>query len=226
MYMDSRFSSRAIVAKKLREIALVTIGTFILAVGSAAFLIPFELVSGGITGVAIILAELTRGSFLGVELIVANLSWISFFIGLIFLGKSFALKTMLSSFLYPIFIGALLKLRLGEHLAFLSGSFYGIVTVAAIGGALVGIGCAVSFIGGGSTGGVDILALVIKQRSERFEVSRILLFIDSAIILIGALVISEITLTVLGILSAITSAISIEMVFKIWKAKQKTKYEH
>lgn len=219
--MDTRFSSRNELIKKLHAVALVTLGTFILAVGCAAFLIPFELVSGGITGIAIILAELTRGSAFEVDVIVFALSWSSFFLGLIFLGKSFALKTLLSAFLYPIFIGALLKLRLGEYLAFLSGSFYGIVMVAAIGGALVGIGCAVSFIGGGSTGGVDILALVIKQRSERFEVSRILLFIDSAIILIGALVISNATLTALGILSALSSAMSIEAVFKFWGTRQK-----
>ena len=84
---------------------------------------------------------------------------------------------------------------------------------AIVGGAVVGLGCALSFLGGGSTGGVDILALVIEKKASGVKLSKILLCIDSAIILAGALVISDITLTFLGILSALTSALAVEIVF-------------
>ncbi len=199
--------------EKVKSFLLIFFGTLVLALGSTAFLIPFELVSGGITGLAIIISELFGDGVRGIELTIAALSWIAFFSGLFFLGKSFALKTLLSTALYPVFISALLRLGADGAFSFLHKIYLGMPIAAIVGGAVVGLGCALSFLGGGSTGGVDILALVIEKKTSGVKLSKILLCIDSAIILAGALVISDITLTFLGILSALTSALAVEIVF-------------
>ena len=211
--MDLRFPSIRTSKEKIKNIALIVLGTLTLALGCAAFLIPFELVSGGITGLAIVISEILGGGVEGIEIAITALSWISFFIGLFFLGKSFALKTLLSTVLYPVFTSALLRIGADGAFSFLLHYLWGLPIAATVGGALVGIGCALSFLGGGSTGGVDILALVIEKKASRMKLSKILLFIDSAIILMGALVISNTALTVYGILSAITSALAVELVF-------------
>lgn len=207
------FLKARISKEKVKSFLGIFFGTLILALGSTAVFIPFELVSGGITGLAIIISELVSDGGRGIELTIAALSWIAFFLGLFFLGKSFALKTLLSTALYPVFISALLRLGADGAFSFLTFFSLGMPLAAIVGGALVGLGCALSFLGGGSTGGVDILALVIEKKASGVKLSKILLYIDSAIILSGALVISDITLTLLGILSALTSALTVELVF-------------
>lgn len=211
--MNFRFLKIRTSREKIKSLALIVFGTLTLALGCAAFLIPFELVCGGITGLAIVISELIKGGVEGIEIGITALSWIAFFIGLFFLGKSFALKTLLSTALYPVFISVFLHLGADGAFSFLLHYLWGLPLAATVGGALVGIGCALSFIGGGSTGGVDILALVIEKKASRMKLSKILLFIDSAIILMGALVISDAALSLFGILSALTSALAVELVF-------------
>ena len=199
---------------KIENLALIAIGTLFLALGTAAFLIPFELVTGGISGIAIIVSTFAKGGFLSIDGIIALLTWTSFFIGLIFLGKSFALKTLLSAILYPIFISAFIESGLADRsLALLSFPSSQIIA-ALLGGAFVGFGCALSFIGGGSTGGVDILALVLCKDRQRLKISHVMLFIDALIIILGAFAIAERAKTALGIFSAITAAFSIEMTLR------------
>lgn len=218
---DSRYT-------KLKSLFLVALGTLILALGTAAFLIPRELVSGGISGIAIVLYDLTGGAFFSVEMLITAFSWSAFFVGLIFLGKSFALKTLLSTALYPLFISLVTELGLANFLNGLLPEGSGALIASVLGGILVGAGLGLSFIGGGSTGGVDILALVICKKNPRLRTSRVILAVDAAIILFGAFVISDAKTTLLGIFSAVVAAFSIECVTKvtskrfniIWRAKK------
>lgn len=200
--------------KRIKGLLLVAVGTLILAVGTAAFLIPYELVSGGISGIAILLHELSGGS-LAAEAVIALLSWSAFFIGFIFLGKSFALKTLLSTALYPLFISLVSELRPRDFLSSLLPDKSQALLGALLGGLLVGIGLGLSFISGGSTGGVDVLALVICNKKPKLKPSRVILLIDASIILFGALIISDAKSTLLGIFSAAVAAFTIEAAYVI-----------
>ena len=98
----------------LAKNALVILGTVILAFGSAVFLIPFDLVMGGTSGMAIIIKSLIPSGVpvdTVVNVSVAIITWSLFFVGLIFLGKDFAAKTLLSTIVYPLAF-PLLSLRL------------------------------------------------------------------------------------------------------------------
>ena len=80
-----------------RNILLVVMGTLILAFGTAVFILPFDLVAGGMSGLAIVIDKvLPFDDILTVDVIITILTWLLFFLGLIFFGKDFAAKTLIS----------------------------------------------------------------------------------------------------------------------------------
>ena len=93
-----------------KNISLVVLGTLILAFGTAIFIIPMNIVAGGVSGLAIILKAIIPIEFITVDLIVFVLTWTLFFIGLFILGRAFAIKTLLSSIIYPPAISLFLLL--------------------------------------------------------------------------------------------------------------------
>ena len=88
----------------IKNILLVILGTGVLSFGTAIFLVPFDLVTGGVSGIAIVL-ENALGEVLPnmtVDLYITILTWLLFFMGLVFLGKHFAIKTLISTIFYPL----------------------------------------------------------------------------------------------------------------------------
>lgn len=202
----------------VKNTALTVIGTVILAFGTAVFIIPFGLVAGGVSGVSIVLNRLT-GGVLSIDLLVTLLTWGLFFIGLFFLGKPFAAKTLLSSVIYPIGIWGFGRLAdpsvLGGFFS-LTGSVHpqiAILLSAIFGGLLVGTGCALTFLGGGSTGGMDIVAFTICRFFPKFKSSVVIFVLDTAVVLFGIFVTGDFVLTLLGVITAFVSAISVDRIF-------------
>ncbi len=202
----------------IKRIALVSFGTALIAFGTAVFIIPHGLVVGGVSGASIIIA-FALGGAVSVDLIIAALSWVTFFVGFLVLGRSFALKTLISTLIYPPLISAFMRLSSRDVL---SGYFYlegaenaelALIISALLGGILVGVGCALAFLGGGSTGGIDILVLITVKLFPRLKSSRVMLYIDGAIVLLGAFVLKSLIFTMLGIISALASSFMIDKVF-------------
>ena len=210
----------------IKNTALIIIGTFVLSFGTGLFIIPFELVTGGVSGIGIILHNyLSKISFLSpltTEFYASVVNWILFFIGLIVLGKSFAMKTLVSTIVYPI------ALQLSSMLVnsdFLGGFFYlrsdmyadyrqvAIILAAVFGGAAIGAGCALTFLGGGSTGGVDIIALALCKKFKSVKSSVLMFIIDATIVVVGMFAVSDLVVSLLGIVSAFICAIAIDQIF-------------
>ena len=204
--------------KLLHGFLLVFLGTVILAFGCAVFVIPFDLVPGGVTGLSIALTALL-GDALPIDIIIGILSWGLFFLGLIVLGRSFALKTLLSTVVYPPAVSLFLRLVSSEVL---SGFFnlgaaddvgVALIVSSLFGGVCIGLGCALSFIGGGSTGGLDVLALIICKYFKRTSSAVVIFVLDAAVILLGMLVLGELTLTLLGIITATVGSVVVDRIF-------------
>ncbi len=202
-----------------KNLMLVISGTLILAFGTAIFILPFELVAGGVSGIALILDRLLPFEFLTIDIIVTVITWLLFFMGLLFLGKDFAMKTLISSIIYPIALSLFLKL---VDPAVLDGFFclaksgyadLSLILAASVGGVFVGAGCAITFLGGGSTGGVDIVAFTICRFAKKLKSSVVIFTIDALTVLLGMFIIGDLVLTLLGILSALISAMVIDKVF-------------
>lgn len=201
----------------IKNFFLVVIGTWILAFGTAVFLVPEKLVTGGVSGMAIVLNSFLAD--LGEDFYITVLTWALFLLGWIFLGRSFAAKTLLSTILYPVmYMGC--SMLLNENV--LGGYFMvdktayqdiAVLVAATLGGACVGIGCAIAYKGGGSTGGVDVLALLFSKVFKKIKSSYIIFGIDAAIVIAGIFVIQDMVLSLLGIASAFICAMMIDRVF-------------
>ncbi len=204
---------------RIRGYITVTLGTFILSLGVALFIFPFGLVTGGVSGLAVIIDRVMPFEFITIDLVVAVLSALFFTLGAIFLGREFAYKTLLSSLLYPIFIAVLLPVTgqdfLGGFFSLSAGALgeSGIIIASVFGGVLVGVGCAMTFIAGGSTGGTDILAFLLCKLVRRMKTSRAIFIIDALIIILGAAVTRDLGVSLLGVGVAIITATVIDRVF-------------
>ena len=212
------------IIKAVENTLLIILGTFSLAFGTVFFIIPFELVTGGVSGIGIIINRVfdSFGWFpnLSTEFYASVVNWIFFFIGLIFLGKSFAMKTLVSTIVYPI---ALSLASLLVHDNVMNGFFnlvnytdfsqIGIIIATIFGGAAIGTGCALTFLGGGSTGGVDIIVLTVTKYYKKIKSSVLFFVVDSTIIIVGMFAINNLIVSLLGIISAFICAITIDRLF-------------
>lgn len=202
----------------IKNLILVVFGTAVLAFGTAVFIVPFDLVTGGVSGLAIVLEKIVPFA-LSIDFYITALTWILFFLGLIFLGRGFAIKTLLSTVFYPVLFTLFYNLVENQSfggLLVLQNSAYNEIAVllaAVFGGALVGAGCAITFVAGGSTGGVDVLAFLICKVFKRAKSSYVIFGVDAAIVVCGVFIINDLVLSMLGICSALVCAAVIDRVF-------------
>jgi uncharacterized membrane-anchored protein YitT (DUF2179 family) len=142
--------------RSLRDLLIVTIGSFLQALAMRLFLVPANLVSGGISGFAQIL-HYTLGWPIGLIVLLGNIPL--FILGWRYLGgPRFAIRTILSIFAFSIFTDLLIYLT-GS--APITGD---VVLNTLYGGILLGIGLGVVYLGRGTSGGTDILGRIMNQR--------------------------------------------------------------
>ena len=202
----------------VQSILMIILGTAVLAFGAAIFLIPFDLVTGGISGLAIVVERVLPFD-LSIDFYLTLFTWGLFFMGLVFLGKSFALKTLVSTVFYPILFSLfynLVEYEVLNSLFVLKNSDYkeiAVLLAALFGGAFTGVGCAITFRAGGSSGGVDILAFLLCKVFKKVKSSYIIFAIDAAIVLLGIFIIEDLVLSLLGISSALICSAVIDKMF-------------
>ncbi|HBM70966.1 MAG TPA: hypothetical protein DEF61_05440 [Firmicutes bacterium] len=213
--------SKAELISGIKNILLVILGSFILAFGNAAFLIPFNLITGGVSSIGIIIQyflDANGVNFQIVDIVTWSITALLFVVGLIFMGKKFSAHTLLASILYPGFLSILYRFEL---LSFISASLenqqmLGRLLAGIFGGIFVGLGVAITFKGHGSTGGLDILCAIIAKYTPIKESISSLTF-DSSIVLIGIICLRNeeniVPLGLIGILSALIAGAMIEIVY-------------
>ena len=213
------------VIRQISNYIAVVLGTFLLAFGSVIFLEKSNLVAGGVSGIAIIVQHAIR---LGLgdmtirvyDYIVYGLMVIFWVLGLIFLGKDFALKTLLSSVLYIGFTALFFRVQFFDQLA---DKFSGLdldenaragnlILCGVFGGVFVGGGVALTFVGGGSTGGVDVLQ-ILMAKYWRIKESVGGFLLDAVVIVVGMGVMQMWIPALCGILSSFVVAVLIEIVY-------------
>ena len=207
--------------KQINNYIAVILGTFLLAFGSVIFLTKSELVAGGVSGIAIIIQHFVSSQIY--DYLVAGLTVFFWLIGLIFLGKDFALKTALSSGLYIGFTFLFKRVPFFDELAttFAGEQLAGNLILCGIfGGVFIGGGVAITFLGGGSSGGIDVVQLLVsKYTGIKESLSGFL--IDGTIIVVGMISMRLWIPALCGILSSFMTAALIEIVY----IKNQTAYQ-
>lgn len=206
------------IRKQLINYFLIILGTFLLAFGSVIFLTESELVAGGVSGIAIIIQHFVN--FPIYDIMVASIMSALWLLGLIFVGKDFALKTLLSSLLYIGFTFMLTRVPLFTELA---REFAGktsetgpqignLILCGIFGGVFVGGGVAITFLGGGSTGGVDVFQIMFRKYFKMKE-SLTCFLVDLLVIIIGMASMRLWNAALCGMLSCVITALVIEAVY-------------
>lgn len=164
---------------KFKELIEFIIGCFLVALAFNLFMSPNNLVAGGVSGFSLILKH-----FFGLNpstiISISNIFLI--ILSFIILGKEKTKMTILGSILFPVFVS------LTEHLStYISFKESEMILISVFGGALQGLGAGLIFRAGYSTGGTDILNMIV---SKIFKISlgNSMFFTDGLIILGGAFV--------------------------------------
>ncbi len=168
---DKLFSKRG-----LKNYSLILIGSFILAAGFVLFITPYRIVPGGVYGISIVLHHMF-GTPVGLVALAFDIPLT--IIGIRVLGPRFGIKTVVGFVLTALFVDGLTYFYGTEPLvkddALLSSIF---------GGLLVGLGLGLIFKSRATSGGTDIVAMMVSKYTG-MPVGRLMIMVDSAIVLIG-----------------------------------------
>ena len=145
--------------KVLWDYVVMTLGTLTFVMAWTSFLIPNNLASGGLTGLTTILDYATNGA-IPMDFTYALFNVVLLVAGFLFLGKAFGFKTIyviaLSSFLFWLLP------KYFPNLEVVDPNLDKIMIVL-IGGAMESVGIGMILLRGGSTGGTDIVAMILNK---------------------------------------------------------------
>lgn len=165
----------------LRDYGLIVIGSLAQAVGLRLFLVPAQLASGGVSGIAQIINQFT-GWPIGMMVFIGNLPL--FLVGWRFLGgQRFAIRTGVAILIYSLAVDALLWLPFFPE----NGLTDDIFLNSLYGAAVSGFGYGLVYRGRGTSGGSDVLARVLNHW-RNVSMSQSYLIVDSAVILAAGFV--------------------------------------
>lgn len=163
--------------KTVYEYLMIVVGSFIMAAGFVIFISPFKLAPGGVYGIAITLHYLTNLLPIGVFALCMDIPL--FLIGTWILGRKFGAKTLVGIFSLSGFTTLLENLYGYEPLVtedyFLASVF---------GGVLLGIGLGLIFKARATSGGTDIVAMIINKY-HKISVGKLIIYVDTAVVFIG-----------------------------------------
>lgn len=167
---------------KIYEYLMVIIGTAILAFGIACFYDPIGLVTGGFSGLAIVIKHITGGIVEGgIPLWLTNIALnIPVFILSYFLkGKKFIGKTLFGTIMLSVWLYILPVIDLAEN---------DLMIAALFGGVCAGAGIGFVIRVGATTGGTDMVAALVQLKLRHFSIVEILMVIDGIVVLLGMLI--------------------------------------
>ena len=197
----------------LREFILITVGSLLYAVSTNLFIFPSGVIIGGTSGISVILTYVLDFSP-GTIITVINIALI--LLAFLLLGKDMAIKTLVGSVLTTIFIGGLEK-----PLALSSPLIGNKLISALVGAAIIAIASGIMFYVDSSSGGTDIIALIVKKYS-RIKIGKALLVTDILIVLGGGLL-SGFRILVIFTAGFLVKVLGIDLVIQIIEKSLKNK---
>ena len=169
--------SSSTILRGVKEYLLITLGIVIYTVGWAIFLTPNNLIGGGVSGISAIIQYAT-GLKMGYSYFVINT--VLLIISVIIIGPAFGAKTVYAIILASVCLNvfqSIIPETIIQDFALSNGK----LMCSIIGGSMAGLGIGMSISQGGSTGGTDIVALIITK-FRNISPGRIILTMDVFII--------------------------------------------
>ena len=201
--MNYRKTKRKYKLKKhLKEYFYLTLGCSIMAAGTALFLLPNQLSTGGFTGIATIIYYLFNWS-LGTVIFLLNLP---FFLWAFFkIGKELLIKSILGTILLSGFIDIFEKFPQLTNDRFLACIY---------GGILIGIGIALVLKANASTGGTDLITYIVKTYKPHIRTSSFIVLVDVVIVALNVFFFKRIEIGLYSAISIYLMGKMIDIVFE------------
>ena len=187
--------------KNTNNYLLLILGTGFMALAIQGGFDPMGMVTGGFTGIGILVRRMTLGVIPGgIPLWFTNLflNIPVFVIAWYVMGKEFVKRTALAAVLLSFWLAVLPAVDLA-HGDYLLASVYG--------GAFTGLGIALILRTGNATGGTDLIATLLHKRFRQYSIAQILMVLDGSIILAG--------FYLLGAQSALYAILAVVIVTKV-----------
>ena len=185
----------------LRDICLVVAGSVIFSISVNMFSAPNNIVQGGLTGIGTI-ANYLFSLPIGTVMLILNIPL--FALALKYLRMKFVIKTVISTVIFTVLID------LG---AYVIPTYEGDMLLGCIFcGMLSGTGLALVFLTGATTGGTDIIAMLIRKKRQGISMGNIMLVADLAVILLSFVVYGEIESIMYAVIVIFISAKAIDFV--------------
>lgn len=179
---------------------IIALGSAICALAFNMFLVPNKIAPGGVSGVATVLYH-QFGFPVGVTMLVINIPL--FLMGFRYLGGPFGIKTFYATILMSLFTDLMTGLPLLTDNPLLAAVF---------GGIILGVGLGLTIYCNSTTGGTDLLAMLIHRLLPHLTVGRILLFIDFLVVTYAAVSFKNYEL---GLYAVITIFLAARMIDEI-----------
>ncbi len=198
--------------KMLRQILMIEVGTFLFALAIGMFILPGNILSGGVAGIANLIT-----SYIGIDADILTVIINSglFIMGSIFLGRDFFLNTLVNAVSYPVMLLGITHFFPVYEIDPLLASLYG--------GLIGGIGIGIIFRNGGSSGGTDAIALILEKYCK-IKVSKTVMAMDGITVLAG-LFIYGMNAVLIGLISVYVCTSMMERTMSIYNGVTAKKFE-
>lgn len=200
-------------ARTLKDLAWMSLGAFFVAVGVYFFKFPNHFSMGGVSGLSILLGQLIPASIITPGLLNTVINILYLILGFLFLDKEFGFRTVYSSLFYSVAVQLLERFcplsspLTGQKMLEL---FFAVIFPA--------MGAAILFNLGSSTGGTDIMAMILKKYSG-LDVGRALLVSD-ILIAAAALFIFDIETGLFSLLGLALKSVMVDTVIESLNRKK------
>ncbi len=186
---------------KIKSIFLLICSSFLIALAVNFFIAVHDLTPGGTTGMAISLSIIT-----GIEIAKASLiiTIPLIIIGALLLGQNYGLKTVIIVIMSPIFMN-LLPMKMLIDNTLVSGI---------VGGVLVGSAIAIAITNQCSTGGTDLIAMLINKYIPKIKISSWLLLIDGLVVISSSFLTGKFILALYSAITLVIINITIKIILK------------
>ena len=195
---------------EIKNYSYIFFGSLFLSLGVVSLFIPNAIVTGGTSGMAILLHYLL-GLPTGMMMLAVNAPLL--LIGAKYLGNRFTLRTIVTIVLSAFFIDFFTEFL---HVKALS---HNVILASLFGGGLIGVGLGLVLSGNASAGGSTILAKIIASKTT-IKASSVILFIDIIIIIAIGFIFKDVDLALWSLVSIYVSAKGIDMVLTAGPSKK------
>lgn len=172
----------------IKDYLLITISAFLMALAVNFFFAEHTLAPGGITGLSVVLSTFLS---MPVENISLGISMPLLVMGLLFLGKGFGIKTLYITLMDSLFLKVIPQTHITDNL----------LVAGVIGGLLVGTAIGIAIIRGCSTGGTDLVAMLINKVIKFLKLPVILFMLDGFIIVASGIISKNFMISIYSLIS-------------------------